>query len=98
MNYLLDCDLSVDTLKKIIKNNSKQTLLCAEWNIERVVSSINYLKKIGINKIDNILINRFDLVLRGEESLKKSFDSFGKKKLVSLINKNVKNVLYLDQY
>ncbi len=98
MNYLLDCDLSIDTLKKIIKNNSKQTLLYAEWNIERVVESTNYLKSIGIKKIEDILINRFDIVLRGEESLKKSFDSFGKKKLVSLVNKNLNNILYLDQY
>lgn len=98
MNFLLDCDLSIGTLKKIIKNNSKQTLLCAEWNIERVVESINYLKKIGIVKIDNILINRFDIVLRGETSLEKSFDKFGKTKLVNLINKNIKNIIYLDQY
>ena len=98
MNFLLDCDLSIGTLKKIIKNNSKQTLLCAEWNIERVVESINYLKRIGIVKIDNILINRFDIVLRGETSLEKSFDKFGKTKLVNLINKNIKNIIYLDQY
>lgn len=98
MNYLLDCDISIETLKKIIKNNSKQTLLSSEWNIERVVSSINYLKSIGINKIDNILINRFDILLRGEKSLEYSFEKFGKKKLVNLINKSLKNILYLDQY
>lgn len=98
MNFLLNCGISEDIVKKIENNNSKQTLLDAEWNIERVVSSIIFLDKIGIKNLNKILINRFDIVLRGEKSLNESFEKIGKKKLVNLINKDLNNIFYLDQY
>ena len=38
MNFLLDCGISEEALKKILLNNSEQMVDDAEWNIERVVS------------------------------------------------------------
>ena len=69
MNFLLNCGISEDIVKKIENNNSKQTFLDAEWNIERVVSSIIFLDKIGIKNLNKILIN-----------------------------KDLNNIFYLDQY
>ena len=88
MNFLLDCGISEEALKKILLNNSEQMVDDAEWNIERVVSSINYLKEIGIEVVDKILINRFDIVLRGKEELEKDFDKLNLKQLVEMINKD----------
>ncbi len=98
MNFLLDCGISEEALKKILLNNSEQMVDDAEWNIERVVSSINYLKEIGIEVVDKILINRFDIVLRGKEELEKDFDKLNLKQLVEMINKDIKYIYYLDRY
>ena len=87
MDFLLNCGISEDILRKVEVNNSKQTILDAEWNMERVVSSIDYLNRIGIKQINKILINRFDIVLRGEKNLKEKFEKIGTKELVDKINK-----------
>ena len=96
MNYLLDCGISQDILENILNNNSEQTILDAEWNIERVVSSLNYLKEIGITQINKILINRFDILLRGRKNLEEKFNNLETKKIVDMINKDIQYVYYLD--
>ncbi len=98
MEFLLDCGVSKEILQKVIVNNSNQTLLNANWNIERVVSSLEYLNEIGIKQINNILINRFDIVLRGKKNLKEKFDELGIKKTVNMINKDMQYINILDQY
>lgn len=98
MEFLLNCGITEEGLKKIIINNSEQLVLDAEWNIERVVGSINYLRSLGINNIEKLLINRFDIVLRGEDSLKETVDTLDAEKLVEMINDDIKYVYYLDIY
>ena len=97
MDFLLECGITEDIIKKIEINNSEHTLLCAEWNMERVVSSVLYLKEIGIKPINKILINRFDIVLRGEDNLKKSFEKLGLQNIVDKINNDITNICYLDK-
>ena len=96
MDFLLECGIDSETLTKIRLNNSSELAIDAEWNIERVSSSIDYLRKIGINVIDRILINRFDIVLRGEDNLRETFSKTDQNKLVELINKDIKYLYYLD--
>lgn len=98
MEFLLDCNISEETLRKILINNSEQTILEAEWNMERVVDAISYLRELGITSIDKILINRFDIILRGKDSLKETFESVDTKKLIEMINSDIKYVYYLDKY
>lgn len=98
MEFLLDCGISEESVKKAVVNNSEQTILDAEWNMERVVSSINYLNEIGIRQIDKILINRFDILLRGRKNLEKLFSKLELNKVISLINKDIKYIYYLDRY
>ncbi len=98
MDFLLECGIDNETLTKIRLNNSSQLIIDAEWNIERVVNTINYLRKIGINVIDKILINRFDIILRGEDSLRESFNKTNQSKLIQMINKDIKYLYYLDLY
>ncbi len=98
MEFLLDCGISEESVKKAVVNNSEQTILDAEWNMDRVVSSINYLNEIGIKQIDKILINRFDILLRGRNNLEKLFSKLELKKVINLINKDIKYIYYLDIY
>ncbi len=98
MEFLLNCGITEEGLKKIIINNSEQLVLDAEWNIERVVGAINYLRSLGINNIEKLLINRFDIVLRGEKSLKETINVLDVDKLVEMINEDIKYVYYLDIY
>lgn len=98
MEFLLDCGISEESVKKAVVNNSEQTILDAEWNMDRVVSSIDYLNEIGIKQIDKILINRFDILLRGRKNLEKLFSKLELKKVISLINKDIKYIYYLDRY
>lgn len=98
MNFLLNCGITEEVLKKIIVNNSEQLILDAEWNVERVVESINYLRSLGITNMEKLLINRFDIVLRGEKSLKETMEALEVEKLVEMINEDIKYVYYLDIY
>ena len=98
MEFLLDCGISEEVLRKILLNNSEEITIDAEWNIDRIYSSIEYLKEIGINCIDKILINRFDIVLRGRKSLEESYQNMGNKNVVNQINKDVKYAYYFDLY
>lgn len=96
MNFLKDCGISNEIIKKIISNNSEQTIMAAEWNIERVVSSLEYLEEIGITQINKILINRFDILLRGRDNLEKIIKESKKDNVVDLINEDIKYIYYLD--
>lgn len=96
MHFLSDCGISDEIIKKIISNNSEQTIMAAEWNIERVVSSLEYLQELGITQINKILINRFDILLRGRENLEKNFKESKHKNIVNLINEDIKYIYYLD--
>ena len=98
MDYLLECGVSEEVLNKITVNNSELILTEAEWNIERVVSSIEYLCEIGIENIDKILINRYDLVLRGREVLMETTSKLDVHDLVSKINDDIKYAYYFDLY
>ncbi len=98
MEFLLDCGISLESVKKAVISNSDQTILDAEWNIDRVVSSIDYLNEIGIKQIDKILINRFDILLRGRQNLEKVFHKLESNKIIDLINKDIKYIYYLDSY
>lgn len=96
MNFLMMCGVTNDVIKKIIENNNDSIILNAEWNIENVVSSIEYFKSIGIENIDDILINRFDIFLRGREKLKKKIDSLKEIDFINSINLDIKNINLLD--
>lgn len=96
MNFLRECGISDEIIKKIKLNNSAQTIMAAEWNIERVVSSLEFLEKIGIKQINKILINRFDILLRGRENLEKIIKESKKDNIVELINEDIKYIYYLD--
>ena len=96
MNFLMMCEVTNDEIKKIIENNNDSIILNAEWNIENVVSSIEYFKSIGIENIDDILINRFDIFLRGREKLKKKIDSLKDIDFINFINLDIKNINLLD--
>ncbi len=97
MNYLLDIGIEQDVIKKALINNSKQTIDDAEWNIELVISNINYLKSIGIECIDKIIINRFDILLRNSNNLKETIDNLDDNNVIELINKDIKYIYYLDK-
>ena len=97
MNFLLNCGISKDIINEIIYNNSNQIIEDAEWNMDRVVSSIQYLKEIGINEVNNILINRFDIILRGRKSLEEQIDKKKDINIVEQINRDFSNLYYLDQ-
>lgn len=96
MNFLSDCGISDEIIKKIISNNSEQTIMAAEWNIERVVSSLEYLEELGITQINKILINRFDILLRGRDNLEKIIKESKKDNIIDLINEDIKYIYYLD--
>ena len=98
MNFLLNCGVSKETIDVIKINNNEQTLLDAEWNMERVVSSLQYLNEIGIKQISNILINRFDIVLRGRKSLENKINDLSENDIVNKINNDISNISYLDEY
>ncbi len=97
MNYLLDIGIEQDVIKRALINNSKQTIDDAEWNIELVISNINYLKSIGIECIDKIIINRFDILLRNSNNLKETIDNLEDNNVIELINKDIKYIYYLDK-
>ena len=70
MKYLTNLGIKEETLDKIIKQNGDAIELSIECNEENITNIILFLKKIGIQNIDYLLIYEFDIFLTDFEIIK----------------------------
>ncbi len=76
MNYLLDLGFNNETINKILEINGDAISLSFECNEENITNIINYLKKIGIKNIDQILIYEVDFFLNNFEEVKRKINNY----------------------
>jgi len=76
MNYLLDLGFNNETINKILEINGDTISLSFECNEENITNIINYLKKIGIKNIDQILIYEVDFFLNNFEEVKRKINNY----------------------
>ena len=88
IDFLLDYNISEDTIKALEKKYNKELLYifnCNEYEIKKIII---YLKSLNINCIDNILIDYIEIFLKTYNEFINLFNKYDINKLVELINKD----------
>lgn len=95
MNYLIELGIKPETISEIdyIYNDIiKQDLIVCE---KEVTEGINYFKELGINNIDELLIELPDFFNCGKDKLQKKVNHIGKDKVIQNLNDDIYNAIYL---
>lgn len=98
MEFLLPFGITKETIAQVIKNNDEtliENLICDQ---EMVINNLNYFKEIGIKRINDLLIERTDLILVPTEILKEKLDKFNLNVLSELVNEDFCNLELIDMY
>ena len=85
-NFLLDYGINKDTINKIEKKYNQELLYvfnCNEYEIKKI---IDYLKKINIICIDDILVDYIQIFLKTYQEFLTWFNKYDNEKLVKAIN------------
>lgn len=92
LDFLLESNIkqsTIDTLNKNCSDSIQYSLNCNEYEIKKIIT---YLKKIGINCIDEILIDYYEFFLSSYDDFKNRFKKYKLEPLVELINADYNNV------
>ena len=95
MNFLREYDISDNVIRDIRKYNDKavvQMLIYDEENVGRV---IEYLRNIGVEVIDEMLINRPEIFSIKSNLLIEAFNKFDLETLVYLINEDINAINFI---
>lgn len=97
MNFLNEMDISENTIEILDDICSEEEKEAALSSIDKLYSSITYLRSIGItNKIiEKILIEDHHVLLLGEEKIKKAISKYDKTALIKALNEDIKYIDYL---
>jgi len=96
MDILLENGINKETVERIKNNNDEMLLSNIELESENIILNLNYLKKIGIERIDDLLIQRLDLFFIPNKKLKEEIERFNIEVLVNLINQDFNNLELID--
>lgn len=92
MSFLLEYNISDDTIKKIIENHEDSMIFSVLCFKENVLEVIRYLESIHVEVLDELLINRLELFLLPKRKIQERFEKYNIQVLVELINEDI-NVL-----
>ena len=93
IDSLLEKGIKKETLNMIKGNDSLNYNLTI--NIDDVLEITDYLKEIGINNIDELLIYNPDLFMGSRIDVEEKFNKFDINNLVNLINEDVENIDFI---
>lgn len=96
MDILLENGINKETIEKIKNNNDEMLVSNIELESENIILNLNYLKKIGIKRMDDLLIQRLDLFFIPNKKLKEEIERFNIEVLVNLINQDFNNLELID--
>ena len=96
MDILLENGINKETIEKIKNNNDEMLVSNIELESENIILNLNYLKKIGIERMDDLLIQRLDLFFIPNKKLKEEIERFNIEVLVNLINQDFNNLELID--
>lgn len=92
MNFLIEYDVSKETIEKIKENYDESTCFYCLTIKENMKEVINYLKSIHVESIDQLLTNRLELFFLPVETLKEHLREYNEDVFVQLLNEDI-NVL-----
>ena len=91
MEFLKDY-VSDDVIEDIISNNKDIVINDLVYNQDNVVMILNYLQELGIENINDILVEKIDFFFRDIDEVKKHFNRYDKDVIVKLINEDISNL------
>ncbi len=97
IDFLKNVGISDDTLIEMLKNNNETAIFDLSCNEEDAINIINYIKNIGINNIDELLVYRMDIFFLTFEQLVKRLSKFNIPVLVNLINEDYTNIDIINE-
>lgn len=81
-------------IEKLMKNLEYDEVLCLACNHENVKKIIDFFKIIGIQNIDELLLNRYYIFLKDSDSIINKFDNID---LVNIVLKINDSYEYIDE-
>ena len=90
IDFLLVSGIKKQTIDKIKENPSNTYDLSI--NKEECVKIITYLRLIGINNIDELLLNRLGMFFKTKEEVAQRFINHDLNRMVELINDDLSNI------
>ena len=75
MEFIKELNIDENTLKKIIGQNGEAIIYTLETNKEDIKEIIDYIKKIGIKPINELLIYEFDFFLMDINKIKNKLNN-----------------------
>jgi hypothetical protein len=90
IDFLLVSGIKKQTIDKIKENPSNAYDLSI--NKEECVKIITYLRLIGINNVDELLLNRLGLFFKTKEEVAQMFINHDLNRMVELINDDLSNI------
>ena len=92
MEFLKDY-VSDDVIEDIISNNKDIVINDLVYNQDNVIKVLNYLQELGIENINDILVEKIDFFFRDIDLVKEHFNRYDKDVIVKLINEDISNFL-----
>lgn len=92
MDFLIEKGFSKSFIDELINTYDKTTLEMLKLEEANVIEIIDYFKEIGINNIDELLINYIEIFISTKKKVQSSFEKYDIRKLVESINRNVQNI------
>lgn len=87
IDFLKECGLSDFEIKQIEEVNSSANLYNLNCNEFDVVKMIEYLSKLGVKNVEQLLKYKIDLFFTSFENFRDKFEKFDKK-IVDIINQD----------
>lgn len=89
MEFLKELNISNETLEKVRSLNGSSIDIDFNCNSKEIIKIINYLKNIGIENIDGLLVEETDIFLNKFNDIKDKIENYGLSKAVNEINNDL---------
>lgn len=98
IDFLKDYGISVETIEDLKRTQSPSFLFDLNCNDEECVKIINYLREIGINNIDELLLYESEIFFKVCKNVITAFSKCDIEELVELINEDASNIEKIYSY
>lgn len=88
MDFLKKALISEETINKIIENNSKQCLFNLECNQEDCLEIIQFMKNIGIKRVDELLIQIPEVFIQSLSDFMKKVARYNILEVIKVVNED----------
>lgn len=98
IEFLKECNIDDKIIEKLKRIQSPSFLFDLNCNEEECVKIINYLKEIGIDNIEELLLYESEIFFKTKKNVENAFSNYNIEELVELINEDASNIEELYNY